>query len=65
MKMLRELAQWLGTLLVMAAAALVVCLVFLPGNPAWMVALGLTIAFLAAFGGVWLVRLVLGLMGRK
>ena len=65
-RMLEDLTQWLGLLFLIAAAARVACMVFLPGNPAGLVAIGLMGALTAALGVVCLIRLVLWLLrGRK
>ena len=65
-RMLEDLTQWLGLLFLIAAAARAACLVFLPGNPAGLVAIGLMGALAAALGVVCLIRLVLWLLrGRK
>ena len=65
-RMLEDLTQWLGLLFLIAAAARAACLVFLPGNPAGLVAIGLMGALTAALGVVCLIRLVLWLLrGRK
>ena len=66
MKILEDLTLWLGMLVVLTAAARVACMVFLPGNPAGLVAIGLMGALTAALGVVCLIRLVLWLLrGRK
>ncbi len=66
MKILEDLTLWLGMLVVLTAAARVACMVFLPGNPAGLVAIGLMGALAAALGAVCLIRLVLWLLrGRK
>lgn len=66
MKILEDLTLWLGMLVVLTAAARVACMVFLPGNPAGLVAIGLMGALVAALGVVCLIRLVLWLLrGRK
>ena len=66
MKILEDLTLWLGMLVVLTAAARVACMVFLPGNPAGLVAIGLMGALSAALGVVCLIRLVLWLLrGRK
>ncbi len=66
MKILEDLTLWLGMLVVLTAAARVACMVFLPGNPAGLVAIGLMGALAAALGVVCLIRLVLWLLrGRK
>ena len=66
MKILEDLTLWLGMLVMLTAAARVACMVFLPGNPAGLVAIGLMGALAAALGVVCLIRLVLWLLrGRK
>ena len=66
MKILEDLTLWLGMLVVLTAAARVACMVFLPGNPAGLVAIGLMGALAAVLGVVCLIRLVLWLLrGRK
>lgn len=65
MKRLKELAQWLVCLLVIAALARVACMVLAPGNPAGIVALMLVIALLIALAGVEAALLILRLLGRK
>lgn len=66
MKILEDLTLWLGMLVVLTAAARVACMVFLPGNPAGLVAIGLMGVLAAALGVVCLIRLVLWLLrGRK
>ena len=65
MKILEDLTLWLGMLVVLTAAARVACMVFLPGNPAGLVAIGLMGALAAGLGGVCLVRLVLWLLGGR
>ena len=62
MKILEDLTLWLGMLVVLTAAARVACMVFLPGNPAGLVAIGLMGALAAALGVVCLIRLVLWLL---
>ena len=61
-RMLEDLTQWLGLLFLIAAAARAACLVFLPGNPAGIVAVGLMGTLLAALLVVCLIRLVLWLL---
>ena len=65
MKILEDLTLWLGMLVVLTAAARVACMVFLPGNPAGLVAIGLMGALAAALGVVCLIRLVLWLLGGR
>lgn len=66
MKILEDLTLWLGMLVVLTAAARVACMVFLPGNPAGLVAIGLMGALVVALLVVCLIRLVLWLLrGRK
>ena len=48
MKILEDLTLWLGMLVLLTAAARLACLVFLPGNPAGIVAIGLMTALAAA-----------------
>lgn len=60
----KELSQWLGILLAISAVARVVCMVFLPGNPANFVTIGLMGVSFFAFAAVCLARLVLRLLGR-
>ena len=64
-RMLEDLTQWLGLLFLIAAAARAACLVFLPGNPAGIVAIGLMAALAAALAVVCLIRLVLWLLGGR
>lgn len=65
MKRLKELAQWLVCLLVIAVLARVACMVLAPGNPAGIVALMLVIVLLIALAGVEGALLILRLLGRK
>lgn len=65
MKRLKELAQWMVCLLVIAVLARVACMVLAPDNPAGTVALMLVIVLLIALAGVEAVLVVLRLMGRK
>lgn len=65
MKRLKELAQWLVCLLVIAVLARVACMVLAPGNLAGIVALMLVIALLIALAGVEAALLILRLLGRK
>lgn len=65
MKILEDLTLWLGMLVLLTAAARLACMVFLPGNPAGVVAIGLMGALAAALLVVCLVRLVLWLLRRR
>lgn len=65
MKRLKELAQWLVCLLVIAVLARVACMALAPDNPAGIVALMLVIALLIALAGVEAALLILRLLGRK
>lgn len=65
MKILEDLTLWLGMLVLLTAAARLACMVFLPGNPAGVVAIGLMGALAAALLVVCLIRLVLWLLGRR
>ena len=60
-RILEDLTLWLGMLVLLTAAARLACMVFLPGNPAGIVAIGL----MAALAVVCLIRLVLWLLGGR
>ena len=60
-RILEDLTLWLGMLVLLTAAARLACMVFLPGNPAGIVAIGL----MAALAVVCLILLVLWLLGGR
>ena len=64
-RILEDLTLWLGMLVLLTAAARLACMVFLPGNPAGIVAIGLMAALAAVLAVVCLIRLVLWLLGGR
>ena len=64
MNALKELSEWLGILLVIAAAVRVVCIFLFPQSPAAAASLQAVIVLVFACGAVCLARLALWLQKR-